>query len=575
MPGFFASNINSANQFDIKKHTENRMIHDCIFYKDLCIKEQVLDTFANDRVFVETENLIIATYGIIYNSNELISEVNANSLSEAMVKLSLKDELFFNKIDGSCSGLVFYKKSNKIVCFTSRLGDKAIFYYFNKENGEFVIGSQMYYVTDFLKETGRNRSEDFHGISNFLSFGYFIDSSTGVNEIKRLYPGDYMIISENNCYVETYYLADIDEKKSSIDEYINRLDNAFCSALRKIVKKNNEYGYKTIVDISGGLDTRVICYALKKLNLMEDAIAISYGQSDCYDQKIAQQIASQLEIDLYYKYLDTGSCLRDIDELILLNNGVSYYYGITGGKDFLKVLNNQVVGLEITGLLGDMKDSSMVVIDGDKAPNINLEQYRTTKAIPFDKKNVYCNEIGRFKRHELYWLYCRGMMAGMSTFFIRQNYVEPVTPFGDIEFLEAYLSIPWKERVEKKILLKWLAKEYPESVKIPYATTGISIMNADSMLNKTKRRILFYSRKIICRLLNKPLPYNMNPVDYWLANNKELSLYLDNYYSETIKSINMDDSVKEKVKLLYEKPIVFNDKGVALSILAYYKTYLT
>ena len=100
-------------------------------------------------------------------------------------------------------------------------------------------------------------------------------------------------------------------------------------------------------------------------------------------------------------------------------------------------------------------------------------------------------------------------------------------------------------------------------------------MNADSMLNKTKRRILFYSRKIICRLLNKPLPYNMNPVDYWLANNKELSLYLDNYYSETIKSINMDDSVKEKVKLLYEKPIVFNDKGVALSILAYYKTYLT
>ena len=115
-----------------------------------------------------------------------------------------------------------------------------IFYYFNKENGEFVIGSQMYYVTDFLKETGRNRSEDFHGISNFLSFGYFIDSSTGVNEIKRLYPGDYMIISENNYYVETYYLADIDEKKSSIYEYINRLDNAFCSALRKIVKKNKK-----------------------------------------------------------------------------------------------------------------------------------------------------------------------------------------------------------------------------------------------------------------------------------------------------------------------------------------------
>ena len=83
-------------------------------------------------------------------------------------------------------------------------------------------------------------------------------------------------------------------------------------------------------------------------------------------------------------------------------------------------------------------------------------------------------------------------------------------PIGIILFISLLLTVTSITRL------------YPESVKIPYATTGISIMNADSMLNKTKRRILFYSRNFFSRRLSN--------VSYFLIS---FSFYLRNFFARS------------------------------------------
>ena len=57
----------------------------------------------------------------------------------------------------------------------------------------------------------------------------------------------------------------MEEKDIPVEDAIENLDIAFCNAITRLVKKNEEYGYKNLADLSGGLDSRVIVYTLKRL----------------------------------------------------------------------------------------------------------------------------------------------------------------------------------------------------------------------------------------------------------------------------------------------------------------------
>lgn len=571
MPGFFISNVEKINNVTLKNYNDEKCIKGEIFYNELTIKRNVLNSFINDKIFLENEELIIVTDGIIFNSNELMRLYNVGRIEDAVVKMAQEDEKFFDRLDGTNSGAVYYKNKKKWIVYTSDLGDRAVFYYY--KDGKYIIGSQLNYLVDCMKFLGIERNFDVHGISCLLDYGYFLDDSTCINGVKRLYPGEYICIDKDGILSGEYYVAEFEEHSISTEDAIDKLDLAFKNAISKIANKNAEYGYKNLLDISGGLDSRIICYATKELGLNE-SILISYSQSGSNEEKIAQSIANDLGFDFYYKTLDNGKCLKEIDDLIFLNSGVSYYYGITGGKDFLEILDNRIVGMELTGLLGDIYEGSFLVADGLKKPTLDIERFRGSKLCDVNEKFTYSTKIDKFKKNDTFWLYTRGMLAGMGTFLIRQNFVEPVTPFGDREFLKVYLSIPWEQRVNERVLFKWFLNKYPSAKRFPYAATGISPVNDKTLLAKIKIRGLLYLKKGISLLQKKPLPHNMNPAKFWINNNKGIREYINEYYNDMMQSNEFPEWVKEKICLLFNDEKDFNNKAVALTLLAYYKLFL-
>lgn len=571
MPGFFVSNISQTKQVVLNNYRQEKCIKDEILLEEVVVKRNVLDTFQNDKIFVETDDLIIVIDGVIFNSSDIMKKFNCDVFSDAIINFAQEDELFFKQLDGSHSGAIYYKKTKCWYIYTNILGDRAIFYYYN--NGKYIIGSQLNYITDCMKALNIDRRSDIHGISCLLDYGFFLDDSTCIENVKRLYPGEYITIKDGKLDIKEYYLAEYSEVDISVDDAIEKLDNAFCNAMKKIANKNNDYGYKNVLDISGGMDSRMICYTAKRLNL-EESILISYSQSDSNEAQITKKIANELGFDYYYKTLDNGKCLREIDELLFMNNGASYYYGITGGKDFLEILDNRVVGMEFTGLLGDIYEGSFLTKTGLDKPALNMEQYRGTRLLEADSQYTFSNKLDKFKKNDTFWLYTRGMLAGMGTFFIRQNFIEPVTPYGDRDFLEVYLSIPWTTRVNERVLFKWFMSKYPTAAKIPYAATGISPINDKTFFAKIKIRLLLYIKKGISLLQKKPLPHNMNPAKFWLRHEPALKDYIDRYYDEVMQNCKLPASVKEKIEILYNDEKDFNNKAVALTVLGYYKLFL-
>lgn len=568
MPGFFITNIESNKKYVLEKN--NEFLSQEILNEKYIIKRSILKSYLDDKIFSEDKELIVITDGIIYDSDTVFEN---KSIRDAFFINYKEDPLFFSKLNGHFSGAFYDKQKDEWLVYTSCFGDRSIFYYYNVDDGTFIIGSELRYVVDFMRICGIERTIDEHGMKCLLDFGYFLDESTGVNEIKRLFPGDYLIVNrEENIKIGNYFNANYKPVEYEENKAIENLDKAFSNALKRIIEKNKFNKKYCIADLSGGLDSRMICYGLNKINA-ENIFTATYAQSESYEQKIAQKIAQKLGFESIFLSLDTGLCLLDIDELTLLNNGTSYYFGITGGEILLDSLNTNKFGIELTGILGDIHESAIIEYKGDKNVNVHDERFKLSSKTALDLDYNYSKVSNRFRDNEMYWFYIRGALAGLSTFHIRRNYIEPVTPFADKEFLEAYLSIPWDIRCREKLLLRWMIKKYPEAVKFPYGATGMSVLNENDFSIKIIRRIKFYCASLYSKLRKAPVKNNMNPMDFWLSSNPKLKTDLNEYYSSNKFVLDEYIDISKQVDVLF-KSESFIDKGLALFIISYVKNYI-
>lgn len=566
MPGFLVS--------DFEKKVE---LHNYASYcrKDemVCssywMKRNTLDKYLQDKIFCQNEDYVLILEGVILNKTELCNQYGSE-LSQVIVRLyeELGDE-FPRVLRGSFSGAVYEKKADRWFLYTDQIGTKPLYYY--RSGKGFAAGTQLNYVTDVMKENGIERNADEHGLSCLLVYGNFMDECTGVAEIRRVLPGDYLVIEKSGCRTGTYYqLSAGKDEKVSDEEAIERLDASFRNAVKRILKKDEEYGYKTIIDISGGVDSRMIGYVTKAVG-GKNVISLSYSQSGGREIKIAQEVANRLGYNFYYKALDNGSCLYDLDDNVLMNNGSAIYLGITGGRDFLQLLNPADYGMEMTGLLGDIYDGSMVTVDGEEKPYLEYSKFRFGSVLPYDDQ-TYSNLIGRFENHELFWYYVRGMICGMSSFPIRQNFVEPMTPYGDVEFMEAYLSIPWEARVKRKLLSRWMLEKYPEAANIMYAATGVTIKDEFTFGGKVKKTLKFINQEIHRQLHTMHKGYQMTPFDYWIREYPEILDFMMKYYKDNIE--RTAGTMKAKIQRMMDPDTPVIDKALALTALAYYKHFL-
>lgn len=567
MPGFLISNLPKKTSL---RNYATYCYRAELEYDSYWAKWNTLNKYMQDKLFCQNERYILILEGVILNKQELCNKYKG-TWEEAVIKMYEQSGVTFMKeLRGSFSGAVYDKRKELWLLYVDPISTKPLYYYMD-ENGDFACGTQINYVTDTMKANGIRREADEHGLSCVLVYGNFMDECTGVKKVKRLFPGDYLVIRGGNLEKRTYYQLSPQKRKGlSEEEYIEALDAAFRNAVKRMIEKDHEYGYKTIIDISGGVDSRMIAYTAKALGCA-NAISITYSQSGGREIKIAQEVANHLGYDFYFKSLDNGSCIYPVDDNVFMNNGSAIYTGITGGKDFLQLLNPADYGIELTGLLGDVYDGSMVVRDGEEEPYLEYGQYRFGSVLSYDDQ-TYSEVLGRFENLELFWYYIRGMICGMSSFPLRQNFVEPLTPFGDVEFMEVYMSTPWELRVKEKLLCRWMVMKYPEAASIPYAATGITPAEEFTFLGRGKKLIKFVNQEIHRQLHIMHRGYLMNPFEYWCKQRPEILEFMQKYYMEN--KARADGRIGSKLELLMKDGTPVQDKALALTVLSYYKQFL-
>ena len=566
MPGFYITNckpVLPVNQTSAPCVRERMEIH------GFTVCRNTRDQFLEDKLFVQDETHVLVLEGVILNKKELLSRFGVQSLLDAVKHMIQKDpDSFYQAFRGMFSGAVYFVKEKRWVIFADHIANRAVFYYWDGQR--MIVGSQLNYVTDTMKHNGIRRTVDHNGVRQFLSYGCFMDDSTLMQEVKRILPGDYICIQEDTLSSHTYYRLPEEEKPDITDEEaVALLDQKFRQAMKRALDKNEEYGYTGLLDISGGADSRMNAYVARALG-SQNEIMVHYSQSGSNEELISKGIAHELGFEYYYNALDDALFLKDLDEIIAMNSGTGYYSGITGGKRLLHQLSGKPLGIEFTGLLGDVYDGAMITSDGDCPPSLDYTRYCFTSVGKVD-----INTVGRFQTNNAFWLYTRGILCGMSTFFTRQNYAEPYTPHGDVDFLEACASIPWKRRVEDRLQLKWLAKCYPDAMNHQYAATGMRLglefHPMAPLLRKynAAKNLISYKRKGVSR-------FNMNPFAFWEKEKTWVRAFLDDNYRVNMerlrKSDLIDDELYETIKQTYEQGGLV--KYVVLSLLSALKQFV-
>ncbi len=566
MPGFLVSD--QLMEIELINRYPERCVKQDFSNRHITFKRNTLNKFMRDKAFVNAGDIAFVCDGVILNLTELHNQFHTESTEDLIpIMYHRFGEQFFSHFIGSFSGALFDSSKNLWLVWTNHTGEKSVFYSNNSKL--FVAGSQVNYLIDAFKEKGIALTFDEQAAYQMLTFGFMEGNSTYANEIKRLRGGQYLRYQDGKQEVKEYFMLHKHPERFSgktEDQIVEELDRVFRAASELEYAKDEEYGYEHLADLSGGLDARMnmwVAHTTKPRHIQ----FITYCKANYLDELIAKQLAAYWNDEILVKPLDDVTYLYEIDEIVFMNAGLSLYSGITGGKRMLEHINFDVYGMEHTGQLnGGIIGSYLSAIGGGKEPTGMYSEKLKDRLTKTNKAD--------FDDHELYMLYTRGFQGVMNTQQIRSNYTEAYTTTVNPEFMQLCMDIPVSIRINHKLYKKWILSKYPEAAKYKWEKTGAVI---------TENRYVGFVRKVVRRgpaklkrMLGRDseIVTGMNPLDYWIAHDRQISDYMDSYEKKGYEAIKQYASPQllEDMTSLFEAGTA-NEKTMVLTVLAASKLY--
>lgn len=548
----------AAKNLNIACLGETDNLGECVQYSHL------LDKFPKDRVFVDRNDRICFLDGYVHNKSDFLSD-SSQDWAEAFSDSVSKDlSQTLSVLRGGFCGYVYNKDTGVVTAYVDQVSVKALYYWVQGE--KWMLSNCLEYMVEVLKHNGVGYN--FHPLAAqyMLTYGYMLDDSTFVKQIHRILPGKYVQIDKGRVEVTRYHFINNKEISISEQEAVEKIDIAFRQAVRREFEKDREYGYRHLVDLSGGLDSRMVSWVAHDMGYT-DQVNITYCRNGYADEKISKDIAQRLSHEYIFKALDDVQWMLDVEKITSENNGAALYMGITGGDRMLQSLNTKMFGIEHTGMIGDAILSTFY---HDKEFNYSkprLGLHRYSEKLKYDFDDAMLKE---YPCQEMFAIYTRGILGAQSSYMIRQQYMETASPFMDVDFLDTVFSIPFEYRNKHHIYLKWMNDKYPDATQIGWEKWG-GIKPKENHIFfrkvKTTQRLLWMGFCKILKISNKD---TMAPMDLWYQDNKDIQNYMTAYFDDNIKNKVLDRALKDDIAFLYENGNV-TEKSMALTVLAMVK----
>ena len=283
-----------------------------------------LSSSGHQPMISHSSRYVISFNGEIYNHHELRSlcpnlSWRGSSDTETIVALF---DLFgtdktFLLLRGMFSLAVWDKKNKSLILARDPLGEKPLYYSAFKKNGEnfFIFGSELKAILahdHFLPEI------DTNSLSSYFRYGNFGSDITIYKNVKKLLPGHYLTINQNdfNIKIEEYYSV---KNQIASCPYLNSFDSA-SSSLDELINQTVRDQMVSDVPIgsflSGGVDSSLITAVMQSNSTSKiKSFSIGFEEAEFNEAPEAKKIASYLGTDHTELYVSSKEAMSVIPKL--------------------------------------------------------------------------------------------------------------------------------------------------------------------------------------------------------------------------------------------------------------------
>lgn len=279
-----------------------------------------LSDLANQPFYSHDRRYVMVFNGEIYNYREVATKYNISAYTSSDTEVIL--EAFakkgidcLNDFNGMFSIAIWDQVDRKLWVIRDRFGVKPLVYYYR--NNDFAFASELKALLQLPVE----RKIDTSSLQDYLFLEYIPSSKSILQDFKKLPPGHYAVLQDNNLTVKPYYnfIEKIQPRPLPVFKEQNVMDE-FESLLQSSVK------YRQISDVpvgaflSGGTDSSLICAVFQQQNqLPVKTFTIGFDVADFDESDYASKVAGILHTD------HRQFRLTDKDSLGIVERLAEYY----------------------------------------------------------------------------------------------------------------------------------------------------------------------------------------------------------------------------------------------------------
>lgn len=220
----------------------------------------------NQPLFNEDASCSIILNGEVYNFQELQNELRRKNhifktRSDTEVVIHAYEEYGFECVKylrGMFAFAIWDDKKEILFLVRDRLGKKPLYYYYDSQ--KFIFASEI----KALLKTGFVKAEvNKEAIDEFLSLGYVIAPNTLFRNIKKVLPGDMVIVKDGKITQQEYWnLEAIHQENRSLNEFQNELRDILDESVKLRMISDVPLG----AFLSGGIDSSIIVGIMSKFS---------------------------------------------------------------------------------------------------------------------------------------------------------------------------------------------------------------------------------------------------------------------------------------------------------------------
>lgn len=241
--------------------------------------------------------------GEIYNHTELrknlshtSSDLNWSGTSDTETILALIEKYDFqgmlNLIEGMFAIAVWDDRKQELYLARDRMGEKPLYYGFIEN--KFVFGSELKAIK---KCHGFNSEIDINSLGDYFKYNYVPGSQSIYKDIKKLLPGQQLVISSKDSSLKHSFYWSLDEvmHDSKPDCESENSTQEIEVLLRNVVKSQMISDVPLGAFLSGGVDSSLIVALMQQeSSIPVQTFTIGYQNSNLDESEYAKEVASFL-----------------------------------------------------------------------------------------------------------------------------------------------------------------------------------------------------------------------------------------------------------------------------------------